>query len=203
EVHVYSSGRLQEFGALEPPLPANVTWHVPESEPATIARPSLRVLVLSKTGREPRAVAVEQALQAIARHRLPDLDWRMEIASETNPGPGFAAVIWCAESPAPAAWQDNSGDTRWIDLNESQWRFGWQAPGFPERLLDAMLDPEQDHLNWSGAPVSIWPEPPMEDEPVAVEQLPRRSLQSGLALALILLWGLERWLSERRTDAQV
>jgi hypothetical protein len=203
EVHVYSTGRLGEFGALEPPLQQNITWHVAEAGSGAVAPPTPRVLVLGGTGQDPRTVAVEQALQAITRHRLPGLDWQLAPPDGAGPDPVYDAVIWCPEKAPPEAWRRTFTNARWIDLNDNPWRFDWQAAEFPQRLLEALLKPEQVLQNWSGAPIAIRREDQSANALVDLQQLPQRSLQTGLALILILLWGLERWLSERRVDARV
>ena len=68
------------------------------------------------------------------------------------------------------------------------------------RLTDALLGPDQQAKRWARASVTLDALAPMGAATIKREQLPRQPLYPWLGFILILLWGLERWLSERSAD---
>ena len=69
---------------------------------------------------------------------------------------------------------------------------------FPELLMQLMLNPGHEPLRYADAridPSNLYMMPTQDGAQIP---LPRRSLQTLLALLLVFLWMTERWLSERK-----
>ena len=197
-VHVYSAGWREEFGRLQPPLPTPITWHFAEpSSKQPVAWP-LEILLVQHQPPDERADAVNQALQLIQQYRLPGLTWQSSIDPDEVPAETLDALIWAVPGlePGPAT----PGNGRWINLNEPGWEAAWRSADFPERLTDALLGPDQQAKRWARALVTPDALAPMGAATTKREQLPRQPLYPWLGFMLILLWGLERWLSERSAD---
>jgi hypothetical protein len=200
-VHVFTRGALREFGGSAPPLPQPIRWHAAEAAEKKPVDLPLRVAVIRAAGADERARAVEQALQAIQKHRLPKLQWT--VYPPDQPLSPFAqdAVITMVANSAVKPGANPPAGPRWLDLNHTSWQGAWSDAGFPQRLLNALLEEEDFDLLWSDARVS---ETGLPDAAVTLghaSNLPWRSAQTWLAFALILLWGVERWLCERRANA--
>jgi hypothetical protein len=78
------------------------------------------------------------------------------------------------------------------------WNSLTRQPEFPEFLLQLMLGEEQQTQSFADARVDAYWLQLDRDSADANIPLPRRSLQSLLAILLALLWITERWLSERK-----
>ena len=96
------------------------------------------------------------------------------------------------------------GPARLLQFN-SRFNPAWssisQQPEFPELLLQLMSDPRSEQLIFSDARVNPDRLTTGNVQQVIDTPLPRRSLQSLLAMLLSLLWITERWLSERKNRA--
>lgn len=208
-VDVYTSGRSDEFGAHQPRWPGAVRWHRPKVSLAPAELPRPLALVVYDPGHAREANRVEAALAALQRHRLPGLTWTAQAYEATGPGTdeigGADWLLWLAEAPAPET--EAPGSPRRLTVNDAGWPGNSDDPGFPEALLDALLTPEERAATWGHAPVDTIPWTGsgwmnrVTEEPAAAPQRPYRVIQPWLALAMIILWALERWLSEGRRRA--
>jgi len=101
--------------------------------------------------------------------------------------------------PVLQEWQ--AGPAHIVRFNgrfNPQWSSITQLAEFPELLLHLMLGEQQKTLAFADARINS---ALLQTENTAKDPdkpLPRRSLQSLLALLLALLWMTERWLSERK-----
>lgn len=117
------------------------------------------------------------------------------------PTPASARPIMVLASGSPVLTENQAGPARILRFNgrfNPQWSSITQLAEFPELLLHLMLDKHQKTLAFTNARIdSIQLQAEGAAQGPAIP-LPRRSLQSLLALLLVLLWITERWLSERK-----
>lgn len=119
--------------------------------------------------------------------------------------PDESSVMLASTDGRPVLQQRQSAPARVLQFNSRfnpQWGSITQQAEFPQLLLQLMLSPQQQTRTFADArinPQSLYlaTAGDMVDIP-----LPRRSLQSLLAMLLALLWMTERWLSERKKRAQ-
>ena len=117
------------------------------------------------------------------------------------PPSGELRTILATESGLPVLQQSDSSTLRKIQFNSRfnpQWSSITQQAEFPQILLQLMLGPQQQTLTFADARINTQSLNPANDEDIADIPLPRRSLQSLLAILLAMLWMIERWLSERK-----
>lgn len=85
---------------------------------------------------------------------------------------------------------------------ESDWSTLALQPEFPELLLQLMLNPGHESLRYADARIDPANLHMMPSQDAPQIPLPRRSLQTLLAILLVFLWMTERWLSERKLREQ-
>ncbi len=187
-VTVVTGGEVGEFGDVAPVLAAQPNWSVAtRDEVNPPPAPAFRVVVLHDGTRPDDLVQVEKALATLRRHRLPGLQWESVAAGEDGqPPPGII--------PGPGS----SADVRLLRVNQIASRL--DDPGFPPWLLDHLLSSDEQAGLFSHSPIDpdVLPVVTEPDPAMAPATRPFRALQPWLVWALIGLWGLERWLSERR-----
>lgn len=107
-----------------------------------------------------------------------------------------------ATSDGTAVLQEyQAGPARILHFNSRfnpQWSSIAQQPEFPELLLHLMLSKQALTRTFSDAAITIDQLNAGTPGQAPDIPLPRRSLQSLLAILLVLLWVTERWLSERK-----
>lgn len=189
-VTVVTGGQVGEFGPRAPALSGEIEWVVPDSSAVgnrPSSQPAFRVIVTHDGTRPAQLRRLEAALAAIQRHRLPGLAWAttaddVGTGTETIPAsmatPGDAArLISFSDLPPPS-----------------------DDPGYPQRLLEYLLTPAEQARAFAHArldPDVLTAVTAPADEDRAATR-PYRLLQGWLALVLVGLWAVERWLSERR-----
>jgi hypothetical protein len=200
EVEVYALGQLREFGPRRPQLPRPVSWRItgPAADPAATPRPAPPpVTVITEPGIA-LATPVLRALELLRQHRWPELDWTVVDGAAAPPEGRGGVSLWLTASPPADPDTAVAGRERRLWLNQEPWTS--LGAELPERLLDVLLDAPLRAAAFADAPVS--PGESAVDTPIDPAMLPARELQPWLAMALILLWGLERWLSERRRPSR-
>lgn len=190
-IDVYAEQSAAAFGPHRPRLPYEINWlltaGVDEPEPL----PS-RGLVIHDAGRADAARDVERALSALQRHRLPLLQWDTcragDAACASRP---HDWLIWLADGEPPA---DNA---RVYRPAGTAWAQASTDPRYPESLLDIVLSDEQRRRAWRQIPLSAEVLATSAAAPASLP-LPSRSSHAWLGFVLLVLWALERALSERR-----
>jgi hypothetical protein len=200
-VHVFSLDRLAGFGEFAPALPNPVIWHGLEAAVTPSPGWALQVVVVTDGASGERGLAVEQALSVIRKHRVPGLRWQLLDSPRELDTNGYDAVIWASDDPLAAA-TNPQGSARLVDLGKEPWAQEWSGAEFPQHLLEALLSDEQVRYIWADSPVLNAATTASTRVMTHREHLPRRSLQTWLAVFLMLLWGIERWLAERRGREQ-
>lgn len=115
---------------------------------------------------------------------------------------GDEKVLLASPDGDPLLLESHHGGTRLLQFN-SRFDPGWnsltQQAEFPELLLQLLSGSAQDALRFTDARINVANLPAKRDLSTSDVPLPRRSLQSLLAMLLALLWVSERWLSERNS----
>lgn len=191
-VDVYTEPRIAAFGHHRPELPNAVSWHLAGAAAEAEAFES-RGLVIHDPDRADDVRRLEFALAALKRHRVPRLQWK------TCPAGDAACrsesrdwVMWLADAEPPS----DIDSSRLYRPQDPAWQLALSDPRYPEVLLDTVLGEAQRRLAWQQIPVGA-------DVLTAGAQysgsipLPHRSWHPGLAFLLIMLWAVERLVSER------
>lgn len=101
----------------------------------------------------------------------------------------------------PVLQEYQAGPSRILQFNSRfnpQWSSITLQAEYPELLLHLMLSKQQQTAVFNDARVNIAQLQSGNSDQGPEIPLPRRSLQSLLAILLVLLWVTERWLSERK-----
>lgn len=191
-VNVYAEGSIAAFGDHRPALPGEISWNLAATTEAPRAFES-RGLLVHDPDQADEVRQVERALEALLRHRVPRLEWTSCLVDDTtcpDASPDWVAWLSSAEPSGVEALRLHRlpGPGSTLSLSD---------PRYPEVLLDAVLDDDQQRLAWRQVPVSTSVLATGAETATSVP-LPFRSLHPWLGLLLALLWALERYLSERR-----
>ena len=114
-----------------------------------------------------------------------------------------AVLLLTTADGQPVLQETRAGPVRILSFNgrfNPQWSTVTQQAEFPELLLHLMLSRQQQTGAFAGARINPQLLRSGSDQSTAGIPLPRRSLQSLLAMLLALLWIAERWLSERKRN---
>ncbi len=189
-VDVYAERRASNFGEQRPALPGDIHWHLAAGMAPAPAIES-RGLVVYDDDRSDDVETLERALGALKRYRVAELAWTRCVVDDAACQSG---------SPDWIAWLSDRtpdvGRARLYQPDASAWSLAVTDPRYPDQLLDALLTDEQRRRAWQSMPVSTAVLATGADA-VADVPLPYRSLTAWLGLALVLLWGAERFMSER------
>ncbi len=192
-VEVFAEPGIAAFGHHRPALPNEIRWRLGSVPAATMAFDS-RGLVIHDRDRVDDARRVERALEALQRHRVPQLEWQRCLVDDAVCRGGSADwVAWLSDADPP-------GDIDDARLHRPQGRAGAVAmsdPRYPEDLLETVLSDEQRRAAWQPVPVTA----AVLDAgtgTAAPLRMPHRSLHTWLGLLLVVLWAAERLLCERR-----
>jgi len=115
--------------------------------------------------------------------------------------PASAQAIIVSADGSPVLQEYQAGPARVLRFNSRfnpQWSSMTRLPEFPELLLHLMLGKQQQTLAFTDARINLAQLQTENADQDPGIPLPRRSLQSLLAVLLVLLWVTERWLSERK-----
>ncbi|KAA9131452.1 hypothetical protein F3N42_09035 [Marinihelvus fidelis] len=175
-VTVTSTASAGEFGDRMPALAGPVGWVVAEGYKPSPSVPAPTLIIPADELDNAQLAQTEQALALLRRHRLPGLQWQLD----SNDAPD---------------------DARPLDVSAITFPRQDSDPGFPNRLLDAILTPAEQAGLFAHAGVDLSGFPGQANDALVTDDdagRPYRPLQPWLALLLVCLWGLERVLSERR-----
>jgi hypothetical protein len=117
------------------------------------------------------------------------------------PAPGESHSLLATADGRPVLQQSGSKAVRTVQFNSRfnpQWSSVTQQAEFPQILLQLMLSPQQQTQTFADARINTQSMYLATEGDIADIPLPRRSLQSLLAMLLAMLWITERWLSERK-----
>jgi hypothetical protein len=194
-VDVFAEQSAAAFGERRPVLPNAVNWRLAGVTGGTTAFESSG-LVIHDGDRTDDVRRLEAALEALKRHRLPLLEWRVCVVDDTACQDGQSDwVVWLSAAE-PSGERDGA---RLYRPEAGEWADAVTDPRFPEMLTHTVLSEAQRRRAWRQVPVSAAAlAVGAEAAPV---RLPYRSIQPWLATLLILLWAAERLLSERRRAA--
>ncbi len=191
-VTVYAEGSIAAFGDERPALPGEIIWNLNGAVEAPAAFESSGVVVYDPDKTD-EVRQVERALEALRRHRVPRLEWTSCVVDDSmclDASPDW--VVWLS-SARPSGLEDARlhrppGPESTLTLSD---------PRYPEVLLDAILDDNQRRAAWGQIPAS---NNVLSTGAVTATSvpLPYRSLYPWLGLLLVLLWAVERLLSEQR-----
>jgi len=114
-------------------------------------------------------------------------------------------TVLASNDGRPALQMQSSQTARILQFNSRfnpQWSTITQLAEFPELLLQLMLNERQKAGLFADARIN--PQQLSRDTSITAADipLPRHSLQNLLAMLLVLLWVLERWLSERQRSTK-
>ncbi len=104
----------------------------------------------------------------------------------------------------PLLQQQRIGNTRLIQFNsrlDPAWNSLVQQAEFPELFLQLLLDEDREMERFAEARISVDALQGHHAPPPFETRAEKQALHRWLALSLVLLWILERWLSERRPRA--
>ena len=198
KVDVYAEPAIAAFGGHRPGLPNEIGWHLATaaSEPEALES---RGLVIHDQDRSADARRLEIALDALKRHRMPTLQWQTCLTDDLacrNTSPDW--IAWLANAEPP---DDIAGATLYRPQSPA-WLAATTDPRYPEALLDSLLSEAQRRRVWQQVPAGVDVLAAGADSSVSVP-LPYRSSHHWLGLLLVVLWAVERLLSERgrATDA--
>ena len=191
-VNVYAEPGNAAFGHHRPKLPNEVSWRLASAFLETGALES-RGLVIHDPDRAANVRRLELALEPLKRHRVPQLQWQACLASDAAcRSESRDWVIWLADVEPPG----DIDSSRLYRPQDPAWLLAISDPRFPEVLLDAVLSEEQRRRAWQQIPV-VGDVLAAGAEASGSTPLPHRPWHAGLAFLLILLWAVERLLSER------
>ncbi len=189
-VDVYAEPGIAAFGHHRPRLPNEINWQFGNAAAETEALES-RGLVIHDPDRADDARRLELALSALQRHRVPRLQWTACLIDDAAcRSQSHDWLMWLADAEPP------TDIARLYRPQGPEWRLELSDPRFPDVLLDTVLGEEQRRRAWQQVPLS-------EDvlatgaELSGSIPLPHRSWHAWLGLVLIVLWAVERLLSER------
>ena len=191
-VDVFAEQSAATFGERRPVLPNAVNWRLARISGGTAAFESSGLVIHDgdRTGDVGRLV---DALEALKRHRLPLIEWRVcsvDDAACRAGRPDWVAWLAAAEPPGQL------DGARLYRPDVGEWADAVADPRFPELLIHTVLSEAQQREAWQQVPVSAAAlTTGAEAEAVP---LPYRSTQPWLGALLILLWAAERLTSERR-----
>ncbi len=194
KVDVYTEASIAAFGHHRPRLPNEVSWHFANASAETEALES-RGLVIHGPERADDARRLELALAALQRHRVPRLQWQACLVDDaTCTSQPRDWVMWLADAEPP------NNTARLYRPQGPEWQAAVSDPRYPEVLLDTVLSDEQRRRAWqqipAGADVLTAGAAPSGSIP-----LPNRPWHHWLGFLLLVLWAVERLLSERRRAA--
>jgi len=152
------------------------------------------VTVLTDTSSEPRANILQYAT-------LPFYPFSIFRLDRITPTHGSGQPVIVSTGGTPVMQIQQAGPARILQFNSRfnpQWSSIAQLPEFPELLLHLMLGEQSRTLAFADARINLAQLQTMNSDRGPDTPLPRRSLQSLLAILLSLLWITERWLSERK-----
>jgi hypothetical protein len=191
-VEVFAEQSAAAFGEQRPVLPNDVSWQLADATGGIAAFESSG-LIIHDGDRTEDVRRLEDALEALRRHRLPLLEWR--VCSVDNAACQDGRPDWVAWLSAAQPSGQLEG-ARLYRPEAREWAEALSDPRFPELLTRTVLSEAQQRQAWRQVPVSAAAlATGAEAAPV---RLPYRSTQPWLAALLILLWAAERLLSERR-----
>jgi hypothetical protein len=117
-----------------------------------------------------------------------------------EPGISKGIVLLASSDGHPVLQEFHHGPTRLIRFNSRfnpAWNSLTQQVEFPELFLQLMTGSARDAIRFADAGIAAANLPGKPGGMVSDIPLPRRSLQSLLAMLLVIVWVSERWLSER------
>ena len=189
-VDVYTEPGIAAFGNHRPRLPNEVSWHLAAAAGETEALET-RGLIIHGPDRADDVRRLERALAALKRHRVPQLQWRTCLAGDAAcRSESRDWVMWLADAEPP------TDSVRLYRPQGAEWLQAMSDPRYPEVLLDTVLSEEQRRQAWQQIPVAA-DVITTGAESSGSTPLPHRPWHAGLAFLLILLWAVERLLSER------
>ena len=159
-------------------------------------------VILSDTG----TGSVEKTSQFIDLPFYPFSAFRLDqysrhsATAESNSRIAKANILLATSDGSPLLLESYFGGTRLLQFNSRfnpRWSSIAQQVEFPELLLQLMTGANQETLRYPAARVDPLNLQTALGKSATDIPLPRRSLQSLLAILLVLLWITERWLSER------
>jgi hypothetical protein len=128
--------------------------------------------------------------------RYPQIEFPARPDPELDAVPGEETVLWWTRDGRPLLRETMLGDTRHLVFEDRLGAEGLMAQAaFPEALLRLLLGEDRWRDGLAHAPADPTGALSLDRGPQAG---PSRPLGPGLALAIALLFMLERWLSERR-----
>ena len=197
-VDVYTESSIAAFGTHRPMLPNEISWH-PATAAAAPEAPESRGLLVHDRDRADDVRGLELALAALQRHRVPKLQWKTCLTDDVtcrSPSPDW--VAWLADAEPP-------GDINSARLYRPQGpalRLATSDARYPEILLDTVLGAAQQRRAWQHIPVGVDVLATAAESSASIP-LPNRSLHSWLGFLLVVLWAVERLVSERGRTANV
>ena len=125
----------------------SITWRIERS----IAAFETRGLVIHDGDRTDDIRRLEAALEALKRHRLPLLEWRVCVVDDTACQDGQSDwVVWLSAAE-PSGDRDGA---RLYRPEAGEWADAVSDPRFPERLTRTVLSEAQQRQAWGQVPVS-------------------------------------------------
>jgi hypothetical protein len=193
-VDVYAEQSTAAFGPHRPRLPNKVSWHLATAAAETEALES-RGLVIHDLDRADDVRRLEVALVALKRHRVPRLQWETCLEDDaTCTSQPRDWVMWLADAEPP------NDIARLYRPQGTEWALAISDPRYPEVLLDTVLGEEQRRRAWQRVPVSTDMLATGAESSESIP-LPHRSWHAWLGFLLLVLWAVERLLSERGRTA--
>ena len=177
-------------------LSLNTPWH------GTI-KSSLTVLADAGT-RPKQTTPLQTTRQTMSLPFYPYTTFSLEQFSK-NPAntANTGQTLMASREGWPLLQHTSEGSLRWLQFNsrfDPAWSNLGQQVEFPSLLLQLMLTHEQQTLRHGEARINTARLSLIGDATVTDVPLPRRPLQRLLAVLLVFLWIIERWLSERKAN---
>ena len=191
-VDVYAEPGIAAFGHHRPRLPNEVRWHLATAA-AEIEALESRGLVIHDLDRADDVRRLELALTALKRHRVPRLQWKSCLEDDAPCRSGSRDwVMWLADAEPP----NDIDNARLYRPQGPAWLLATSDPRYPEVLLDTVLGEAQRRRAWQQLPAGVDVLAAGAESSGSIP-LPHRSWHAWLGLLLVLLWAVERLLSER------
>ena len=195
-VDVYAEPGIAAFGSHRPSLPNEIGWHLATAAVEPEA-PESRGLVIHDPDRAEDVRRLELALDALKRHRVPKLQWQTCLTDDaTCRSASRDWVAWLADAEPP----DDVTSAPLYRPQGPAWLLATTDPRYPDVLLDSLLSEAQRRRVWRQVPAAEDVLASGAESSVSIP-LPYRSLHHWLGLLLVVLWAVERLLSERRRAA--
>lgn len=191
-VDVYTEPSIAAFGDRRPRLPNEISWHLATAAAVNEALES-RGLVIHDPDRADDVRRLELALAALQRHRVPRLQWTTCLEDDATCRNGARDwVMWLADAEPP----NDIESARLYRPQGQAWQLEMSDPRYPEVLLDTVLGEAQRRRAWRQVPVGADMLAAGAESSGSIP-LPHRSWHAWLGFLLVVLWAVERLLSER------